>query len=57
MLKGGGLIELIGPLDPADAENGFVKMMKARGGGVALIIAPGALLTQWRGIRTWNSQG
>lgn len=32
-LKGGGMIELIGPLDPSDASSGFVKLMKTRGEG------------------------
>ena len=29
-LKGGGLIELIGPIDSSDKENGFVKLMEER---------------------------
>ena len=32
-LRGGGLIELIGPLDPANEDDGFVKFMKKRGEG------------------------
>ena len=30
-LRGGGLIELIGPVDPNDANDGFVKHMQKRG--------------------------
>eukprot|EP00747_Dinoflagellata_sp_TGD_P179604 gnl/TRDRNA2_/TRDRNA2_30658_c0_seq1.p1 gnl/TRDRNA2_/TRDRNA2_30658_c0~~gnl/TRDRNA2_/TRDRNA2_30658_c0_seq1.p1 ORF type:complete len:294 (-),score=65.68 gnl/TRDRNA2_/TRDRNA2_30658_c0_seq1:44-925(-) len=33
LLKGGGLIELVGPLDPLDEKNRFVKFMKKRGEG------------------------
>eukprot|EP00935_MAST-01C_sp_MAST-1C-sp1_P000923 g923.t1 len=32
-LRGGGLIELIGPVDPNDANDGFVKHMQKRGEG------------------------
>jgi len=41
-LRGGGLIELIAPLDPKDESNGFVKMIKKRGEGLSHISLDGS---------------
>ena len=55
-LKGGGLIELIGPIDSSDKENGFVKLMEERPEGfkhLSLDGSPGVVeaLTE-AGVRT-----
>ena len=47
-LKGGGLIELIGPIDSSDKENGFVKLMEERPEGFKSEPNPTAALSESR---------